>query len=1206
MPTGKTRFMKHIQFLFLSLLLLVLCSARGQAQGIDTNLIYEIRTANGLVLDNQGSLNNNARIFLDKPDADKASQAWKFIKVDEGVYNIVNAASSLSIDNGNGNSMQQVLQWDTNLNNANQRWLARRQADGTYTFTCEASHMNLGLRDAAQFGEPVWQVAADASKATQRWTLTRSKVKVQPVTPKTSSKEDWENPHIFGINKEPGNAYFFPYANAEALLADPASRQIWRGVQSDRYLLLNGKWKFHWAKQPSERPAGFYKPSYNVSQWADIDVPSSWEMQGYGTPIYTNVTYPFLNNPPFIQPQRGYTVNQEPNAVGSYRRTFDIPKEWISTGKELFINFDGCYSAFYVWINGKKVGYSQGANNVASFDITRYAKAGRNEVAVEVYRWSDGSYLEDQDMFRLSGIHRDVYVTARPQVRLRDIVLTSTFADGSYSAAKLNLRALLRNANAKAGGAHVRVSLLDADGHKVGAASSQRLAVALGGDGEANATLDVTRPKLWSADKPYLYTVVIELLDAAGQVQEATSQQFGFRDYAIRGNKLYVNGALTYLKGADRHDIHPKYGKAVPVSTMIEDILLFKRNNMNTVRTSHYPNDPKMMALYDYYGLYVVDEADQECHGNQSLSDNKEWTAAYVDRAERLVLRDRNHACVVMWSLGNESGRGRNIVAERDAVKKLDTRLVHYEGQNDIADVDSRMYPSVSSMAETDQNGNDKPFFLCEYAHAMGNAVGNLREYWDYIENQAKRMIGGCIWDFVDQALNKPGEPESNLYFGGGFGDVPNDNDFCCNGLTTADRRQTPKLDEVKKIYQYVKMSLTPADGKLHIDNRYTSYNLDEFELAYTILKNGEPIKSGTLPLPSVLPGQSCDVTLPTSGLVPDGECFANVYVRLRKAQTWADAGHVVASDQFKLCNYKAAMPVADNAKAEPLKVYNEKGGYLRAENKGMKVAFDESNGQLISLMYDGKEMIHGTEGPVFAWYRSINNDSRTWLNTDVRLKSLAHQLSADGKTLTVTTELVAKVGSTEGGNRRVVEVPHTITYAIHADGKIDVNATFHTPANFNLPRLALQTLLTPGLEQVTWYGRGPMENYRDRNDAAFVGQYTTTVDAMREYYVRAQSMGERTDTRWLQLTDSEGRGVKIVADGCLDFSAQHYTDRDLWRVKYGHDLGKIRRDEVVLTLDCIQRGLGNASCGPQPLPQYEIKNNADYSMRFMIMPAGR
>ena len=1189
MPMKTNRIM---QFL---LLFLMLMPTGIMAQEIDPQFVYEIKTTNGLVLDNQGNTSNDGRIFLGNSDAGNASQLWKFIKVADGVYNIVNAGSVLSLDNGDGTSVHPVIQWTSNNSNPNQLWRMKRLAGGRYSIVCEASKMALGMRDAAQFGEPVWQVPVDEANPTQQWTLVKSDAKINITTPRTSSKEDWENPHIIGINKEPGNAYFIPYADLESMTADPNYQRIWRGVTSSRHILLNGKWKFHWAKQPQDRPINFYKPSFNVSAWDDIDVPSSWEMKGYGTPIYTNVTYPFLNNPPYIQPQRGYTINDEPNAVGSYRREFTLPSDW--TDKQVYISFDGCYSAMYVWVNGKKVGYSQGANNVASFDITNCVKKGTNTVAVEVYRWSDGSYLEDQDMFRLSGIHRDVYLTARPKVRLRDMYITSTFGGSKYENAVLSVRANIANAGKTAATAGVRLTLVDADGRKVTSGNINAAAVAAGGEATASGTMSVSSPKLWSAEKPYLYTVQMELLDGEGKVTEATSQQYGFRDFAIRDNKLYVNGRLTYLKGADRHDIHPRYGKAVPVETMMADIIMFKRNNMNTVRTSHYPNDPKMMALYDYYGLYVMDEADQECHGNQSISDNPDWTAAYVDRAVRMVERDKNHASVIFWSLGNESGKGCNIKAEYDAVKKIDGRPIHYEGQNEIADMDSRMYPSIESMTETDRNGADKPFFLCEYAHAMGNAVGNLREYWDYIENHSKRMIGGCIWDFVDQAINKPGEPDCRLYFGGSFGDVPNDNDFCCNGLTTADRRQTPKLDEVKKVYQYVKFAYYPYQKVLRLDNRYTSYDLNEFRLAYTVLKDGKPIRQGTLDIPHTSPGSTSGINMPISDISIDdaSEYFLNVEVRLRNEEKWARAGYAIASEQFALNTWSQKAPAADNAKAAPFKVYEDKDGLLCIDNGSTKVVFDKSNAQMTSLVYNNIEMISRQQGPTFAWYRSISNDVHKWRDTQISVGGFRYSVDADKKRVTVCTSLTATVGKQT--------VPHDIVYTVNADGTIDVKADFTTGADFDLPRLALQTMLNENLEHVEWYGRGPMENYRDRNDAAFVGLYSGTVGDLREHYVRTQSMGERTDTRRLYFTDFNGIGIQITADGTFDFSALHYTDRDIWRVKYGHDLDKVRRHEVVLTLDCIQRGIGNASCGPQPLKEYEISKNSKYSYHFTIQP---
>ncbi len=1180
--------------------LLMCCAATAGAQHIETEKNYEIHTPGGLVLDNQESMDSGSRIFLAKRVEGKESQVWHFLPVEgqKDVYAIVSTLSQNAIDNGGeGAKEMNIIQWDCSLTNQNQWWKASRQPNGNYVFTSLASGFNLGYPGAGPVGEPVWQMPADASLSSQQWKLVPSDVVVKIEPLKTHSDNDWENPAAFAVNKEDGHATFIPFANVEEMQADPAYRRPWQRTRSSRYLLLNGNWKFHWAKQPEERPKDFYKTRYDVSSWDEIPVPSNWEMHGYGTPIYTNITYPFRNNPPFIQGQRGYTILNEPNAVGSYRREFNLPEGWDD--KEVFIHFDGVYSAMYLWVNGHKVGYSQGANNDARFDITRYVRTGKNVLAVEVYRWSDGSYLEDQDMFRLSGIHRDVYLVATPKVQLRDVYLTSDISPRHDNAA-LNVQGKIRNhTRRQVTGASLRVTLLDAGGKQLSQFTSPAGTIAAGQEVAVNGAATVREPELWSAESPYLYTVNLELLDGKGQVTEATTQQYGFRTIEIKDNKVYINGMLTLFKGANRHDIHPKYGKAVPVESMIEDILLFKRHNLNTIRTSHYPNDPKMYGLFDYYGLYVMDEADQECHGNHSLTDNPKWEGAFVDRAVRMVERDKNHPSVIFWSLGNESGGGCNIVAEYKAVKALDNRPIHYEGMNDQADMDSRMYPSIESMIAQDKQPRQKPYFLCEYAHAMGNAVGNLEEYWDYIEYHSNRMIGGCIWDWVDQAINKPGEPADHYYFGGSFGDMPNDNDFCCNGLVTPDRRITPKLMEVKKVYQYISFKMNDRNS-VELHNRYTALNLAHFNLRYRLQKDGQTIKEETIGLPDCKPTELRTIHVPMEALLTDtanADYFVTFEVQLKNDCNWAKAGHVVASEQFAL-NPRENRPAGireDDPDNLPLKSYVEERRYLRIENSRFKSAFDMRNGQLIVLEYDGMEMLHRQQGPLFNGYRSINNDPRDWTGTDLRLMDFDWKPAENGKSVRVSVTMEA----TEAG----CKVPHTLVYTLHGNGAVDVEASFETGDDFSLPRLALQTSLNPQLENVAWFGRGPIENYRDRKNAAYVGHYTAKVDDMREYYTRTQTMGGRCDARWISLTDDNGQGIRITAYGTVDFSALHYTDHELWRAKYLHALDNIRRNEVVLNLDCIQRGLGNASCGPGPRPKYEIEKNSQYSYAFRIEP---
>lgn len=1173
-------------------LALICGSATSYADRIVPGRNYVIKGSTGLVMDSQESYAPGAGIFLSKAVEGKESQVWQFVEVDKDIYCIVSPLSSFAIDNSNApQSGSRAIQWTLDTANGNQHWRVTENPDGTYTFSGTGNSLCLSSTDAPQFGEPLIQVTSSAGTPWQSWTVERSSLTVRPEPAKTKSSYDWENQAVIGINKEPAKATFIPFADMDEMKADPTYAKPWLRTESSRYMLLNGDWKFHWVKSPEERPKDFYKPSYDVSGWDNITVPSNWEMLGYGTPIYTNITYPFRNNPPFIQGQRGYTVEKEPNAVGSYRRDFVLPEGW--TDKEVYITFEGCYSAMYLWINGKKVGYSQGPTTDARFDISKYVQPGRNTVSVEVYRWSDGSYLEDQDMFRMSGIYRDVYLTASPRTHIRDLRLTSELSP-RYDRAVLDVTALVGNRGRSAGSAAVRVTLSDASGRRLRTVTSQPVAVAKGRETTLGAKLSLRDPLLWSAEMPNLYTVDIELLDADGNVTEATSQKYGFRNIEVRDNKVYINGMLTMFKGANHHDTHPRLGKAVPVETMIEDILMFKRHNLNTIRTSHYPKAPKMYALFDYYGLYVMDEADQECHGNHSLTDNPTWRDAFVDRAVRMVERDKNHPSVVFWSLGNESGGGCNAVAEYEAVRSIDpSRPIHYEGMNSIADMDSRMYPSVESMIQSDRNGSQKPFFLCEYNHAMGNSIGNLDRYWDYIAGESERMIGGCIWDWVDQALNKPGEPDDHYYYGGSFGDAPNDNDFCCNGIVTADRQVTPKLLEVKNVYQYIRFRLNDLNS-VSLQNDYTVHNLTDFNLRYELQQNGRTIRTETFGLPDCKPTENRTVSIPMERYLtdPHSEYFINLEVITKKPSLWADAGHVVASAQLPLRGKHAAQLVT----AGGVISRTADGNRLALSGDGWSIAFDKSTGRMESLVYSGKEMIDKGRGPEFYSYRTNNNEPRNYTACTFALDNFSCTVDTAARKAVVSARILATAGK--------VAVPYDVTYTVYPDGTVDVSAAYTTPAEGSLPRLGLRSMLDESLEQLEWYGRGPIENYPDRRSAAFVGRYKSTVDAMKESYVRPQSMGTRTDTRWLALTDGSGKGIKVTAlEGNFDFTALHYTDEDLWAQKYIQDIEKARCPATVLNIDCATRGLGSASCGPGPLAEYTLAPSTTYSHAFRISP---
>ncbi|PXV66284.1 beta-galactosidase [Dysgonomonas alginatilytica] len=1183
---------------FLSLLFL---SSNLSSQQINPNVLYKIVSPSGLVLDNVDTPSNSAKLFLSKDKKGNEGQVWKITKLDNGYYTITNTFINKSLDNdnmssGNGNA---IVQWDAGSSNENQQWKFAVTGTGAYIITHKNSGMSLAFTGEEAEGATIYQLP----NTSQLWRLVPTNLKV-PKEPKVKrSKNDWENETIFAINKEPGHVTYIPFPSIESLKSDKSFDQPWLEPSSSLYQSLNGNWKFHWVKQPSERPQDFYKMNYDVSSWKEIPVPSNWEMHGYGTPIYTNITYPHKNNPPFIQPQRGYTNETEVNPVGSYRRDFSIPADW--DGKEIILHFDGVYSGLYVWINGKKVGYSQGASNVAEFNITDYVKIGDNTIAAEVYRWTDGSYIEDQDMFRLSGIHRSVFLYATPKVHVRDYFLLSEFKGDDYSSANFKVKASVRNYDKKAAQpATVSISLLDISGKEV-ANLTQEVEILKGQEEQVyELQTRVEKPLLWSAENPNLYTAVVTLKDNTGKVVEAMSSKFGFRKIEIKNKRVYVNNEQVFFKGVNRHDIHPQYGKAVPVESMMQDVLLMKQHNLNTIRTSHYPNDPRLYAMFDYYGLYVIDEADLENHGNHSISDMLSWLPAFKDRVDRMIQRDKNHPSIIFWSMGNEGGNGKNFDEVCKLARILDpSRIVHYEGRNESADIDSQMYPSLQGMATFDQQTSDKPYFLCEYAHAMGNAVGNLAEYWDYIENKSQRMIGGCIWDWVDQGINMPGKPKDQYYLGGDFGDKPNDFDFVCNGLTTPDRRVTAKLLEVKKIYQYIKFKpLALVSGKIEIENRYDFTNLSDFDITWEIIKDGVKAESGTLESLNLAPNQKTVVTVPyNKNLEAGSEYFLNIYFSLKNATNWGESGHVVAKEQFAL-NNRQPLSNVDVSSMATIQA-TEQDNNLTVSGTGFKTVFDNTTGIMASLQYNGQEMIFNGKGFDLNWYRSVNNDKYTDQNyypTTNDKPIFTYRIADDQKSVTVISSTTATIASD-----KAVKIPYLVKYTIYSDGTIDIDAGFASPsAGSIVRRLGLQIVLPAGMENIRYYGHGPHENYSDRKHSAFMGAYATTAKGMEaEHYVRSQSMGNRENVRWIAITNQNNQGLKISSKDNLNFSALHFTDQALWDAVHDFKLDGIRKPEVYLSLDCVQQGLGNASCGPLPLPEYMISANSLQGYSFRIQP---
>ena len=1019
------------------------------------------------------------------------------------------------------------------------------------------------------------------------------------------AKNYWENETIFAENKEVGHATYMPYASEQEMLADKEYYATpWTDVHSSRYQLLNGEWAFNLVSEPSQRPLDFYKEDYDVSGWDKIPVPSNWEMQGYDHPIYDNVEYPHANTPPFINARKGFNdggKNYGINPVGSYVRFFDLPQGWEA--RRTFIHFGGIYSAAFVYLNGQYVGYSQGSNNVAEFDLTSYLRPGKNRLAVQVFRWSDGSYLECQDMFRMSGIFRDVYLYSTPKAAVRDHYITSRLdAASGYKNGTMNVALTLDNRDGLKGEKDIAVKLYDPAGKLV--IETKKNLSYTPEQKEVKAELSFTLNNLlpWTAETPNLYTVRV-IQSENGREEMAFSTKYGFREIEVRGPLVYINGQRIFFKGVNRHDTHPVYGRAVTTESMLRDVLLMKQNNINTIRTSHYPNAAKMYAMFDYYGLYTMDEADLEDHANQSISDMKSWEPSFVDRIDRMVLRDRNHPSVIFWSLGNEAGGGSNFQACYDAAKKLDNRPVHYEGTRDgkeyggnrFSDLYSKMYPSMNWMDKY-VNSFDKPMFICEYAHAMGNAIGNLREYWESIEGSSS-TIGGAIWDWVDQAIYDPHEMKQGLYrlHTGYDYPGPHQGNFCSNGIILPTREESPKLKEVKAAHQFVKFRYMgtnedKSEAIVQLKNTYDFISLDDFYLRWQLLKDGYPLSADSLMLDAVQPDDSTLVALALHDIdlaqaeMEGTEILLNLEVRRKEATRWASAGHEVALQQYELVA-RGPLPVL-TAKRKPKLNVAETESQLIVRNENIEVIFDRKTGQITSLTMNGRTIIVPGQGFIYDNHRYIENDKFEKVANGLEDEGTC-QVEKDGNKVIVNT---TRKGSLCGTH---------IIYILYPDGTMDVQATF-SPQTPDLRRAGLVCGIDSTLSHVAYYAHGPWENLADRLDGCPVGRYTTTVDDMLWPYVKPQSTGSREGLRELTLTDDQGRGVRIETQGRVSFSALRYTDEDLMKTLHTWEL--TARPYIVLHLDAYLRGTGNASCGANTgtIPAYWVpQEEQSYTLRI-------
>lgn len=1025
------------------------------------------------------------------------------------------------------------------------------------------------------------------------------------VTPDDAWRED---PTVVGVNKETAHATYVPYATVAEMQGDAEYYATpWVQPKSSLRKSLNGKWKFKYAAEPSAAPGTFYKTTYNSSKWDEIDVPSVWCMQGYDTPMYVNVDFPFdINKCPKIV-RRGDNDGYDTNPVGSYLTHFDVPAEWGD--KQLFVNFEGIYSGAYVWVNGEFVGYTQASNTDHEFDITPYAQVGDNLLAVRVIKWTDGSWLEDQDMMRVGGIFRDVTLTAVPKTFIRDHYITSSPTPASdYKSGTFSVSMELSNRDAADFTGTAKVTVLNPDGKTVFATlPDQAVSVAAGQSKTVTVNTTLNDFENWTAETPTLYTVVFSLLDAGGKEIEAFSTKHGFRRIRQTGKFIYINGRKVFFKGVNRQDTHPVTGRMQTTETLLKDVMLYKQYNINTVRTSHCPHQAKMMAMYDHFGIYVMDEADLETHRlNWTLVNDATWTNAYVDRQQRMVLRDRNHASVIFWSMGNESRNGSNFGAARDAIDELDGRFVHYEGQQvfDYSDLTSKMYPYEGEVISADNSSDSRPHFICEYAHSMGQSLGNFVDYWNYFEN-SKRIIGGCIWDWADQAIYDPKEAMAGTYTPGHYLSGydfpgPHQGNFMSNGIVGPERKETGKLIEVKKVHQWVKMSdLDPATKTLTVNNTYDFIDLSGFNVAWSLSANGVEVEKGVITDFNVNSEKSGKLTIPyTTKITDDKEYLLNVKFVTKEATDWAEAGHVVAEEQLAV-NDRVKL-AAKNVKAMKANLQTRGNGPVVISGEGFSYSFDAS-GNLTSMLFNGHDYLYNGRPMKFDSYRFVENDNPYNCEPPADMSGIGVTCTRLCCDFVEGDATGAKAVKLTAYFENPGQVRYRNTYIIYADGTMDLQSTYNN-SNADIERLGHSLYLNPALENLEYFARGPWSNFSDRKTGSFALAYKTTVTDQHEYFVRPQSMSNHEDARYIKLTSKEdpSYGLLIESADKLSFSALHYAESD-YNVR--HDFELKARPEVVLHLDYNQKGLGNGSCGSTVWARYLQPTGTDLSHTIRFTP---
>ncbi|MDF7806450.1 glycoside hydrolase family 2 TIM barrel-domain containing protein [Pontiellaceae bacterium B12219] len=1028
--------------------------------------------------------------------------------------------------------------------------------------------------------------------------------------------DDWENERMIEQGKLPTRATSYSYKTAEDALT--GNRDL------SRMKSLNGKWKFKFTPDSKKRPLDFFEPGYKATGWDTIPVPSSWELKGYGQPIYTNAKYPYSPNPPYID---------RTNPVGSYLRDFEVSKDWKND--RVILHFGGVSSAFYVWVNGELAGYSQGSRLPAEFDVTDLVKTGKNRLAVQVFRWSDGSYLEDQDMWRLSGIHREVLLLAQPKIALNDFFVKAD-ADGHLQIRPRILSDALDNSK----GWNLTAQLYDADGNAV---LKKPMAHGLHKilnekypqrDNVKFAMLEAQVPHVrnWSAEDPYLYTLVFSVTDSKGQLAEARSCRVGFRSIEISDKgEVLINGVPVKMMGVNRHDHDHIEGKALTREDIRRDVELMKQFNFNAVRTSHYPNDPYFYELCDEYGLYVMDEANVETHGiNGQLVNTVSWHYAVNDRIFRMVERDKNHPSVIIWSLGNETGYGPIHAAAAGWINDYDaTRFVHYEGAqgdptlpgydpalpftgqnhpllanpNDPPCVDciSRMYPSVAQLkALAEAEHIKRPIVMCEYAHAMGNSLGNLTDYWDLIRSKPN-LLGGYIWDWIDQGVLTTNENGVAYFaYGGDFGDQPNSGNFCMNGVINSDRTPGPKTWECKYVFQPVAFEAVDLNaGVVKLSNRFDFTNLKKYSIHWNFSEEGVVMQEGTLDAVDLAPGQSREIKIPFQPLENSSgkEQWLRLSVHETSGKPWCDAGFEIAKEQFLVAGVDSSASPSESS--VQLSV-SENKMFIDVKSERFFAQVNRETGELASYTVGGNEWITSPMRPAF-WRPQTDNDAKGG-RTHNRMK---YWKELGGKLVTKSV----KVQKSDAFSAKVVvkqqadKTDLVITYMFSGDGALTVAMDMDSdPALPALPRLGFTMGVSGGFETTRYFGKGPWENYNDRNAGAEVGLYEMPTAEMFYEYAKPQENGNRTETRWLDLTGTAGE-LRIDGDQLFQFSIWPWSPENLTKAKHPYDL--VEQGFYTLNLDHKHMGVGGTDSWSKkalPLEHYQIPSG-HYSFSFSFSP---